>query len=329
MLRAHDDIHCGDIVVGSLERLFRQAIRYNAEDIGNNLLCPICRSMLNADSELQALKELFKELKRLEKNPLRLDIPPNQRKFGIFQMRVNLEAYKTHSTTVNFLPKGKGAESSDIVVLVTHEFLDPAVTTLVDEKISFFQAKIEARKGGFKITPRQWYLMRYWPKFSYKGITFDLISCKKVPDVCSFYLFLFRDKRFRDTIFGTQSRIKTPYSSKYSKCALNSVCMSTPWMERVKPRLRNLTQEDLLVDKDIDLPFNEMEQTDRFFSLLWFLLSTHLGAHDPRGIDLMKTMFPQFFNKSDPPSDREDEEKPSIGVKINVQLKTELEYVKR
>ena len=318
-----------DTVVGSLERLFRQAIRYNAEDIGNDLLCPICRSMLNADSELQALRELFKELKRLEKNPLRLGIPPNQRKFGIFLMRINVAAYKTHSRTVNFLPNDKGAETSDIVVLVTHEFLDSSATTLVDEKISFFQAKIEGRKGGFKITPRQWHLMRYWPKFSYGGTTFDLVSCKKVPDVCSFYLFLFRDKRFSDSIFGTQVRIKTPYSNKHSKCTINSVCMSTPWMERLEPSLKNLTQKDLLLDKAIDLSFNEMEQTDRFFSLFWFLLSTHLGAHDPRGVDLMKKMFPQAFNESDPPSDKEDEEKPSIGVKINVQLRTEHEYMKR
>lgn len=315
-------------MVGSLERLFRQAIRHNAKDIGNNLLCPICRSMLNADSELEALEELFKELERLEKNPLKLGTPSNQRKFGISQMRINVAAYKTHSRTVGFLPNNKGAETSDIVVLVTHEFLDPSATTLVDEKISFFQAKIEGRKGGFKITPRQWHLMRYWPKFSYKGTTFDLISCRKVPDVCSFYLLLFRDRLFSDTIFGTQARIKTPYSNDYSKCSINSVCMSTPWMERVEPSLRNLTQKDLLLDKPIDLPFNEKEQTDRFFSLLWFLLSTHLGAHDPQGVDLIEKMFPNSFNKGDPPSDKE-EKRLSIGVKITVQLRTESGYLKR
>ena len=97
----------------------------------------------------------------------------------------------------------------------------------------------------------------------------------------------------------------------------------------IRTSLRNLTQKDLLLDKAIDLPFNEMEQTDRFFSLLWFLLSTHLGAHDPRGVDLMKKMFPQAFNKSDQPSDKEDKEKPSIGVKIKVQLRTEHENMKR
>lgn len=284
--------------------------------------------MLNADDELEALKELFKELKRLEKNPLSLRTPPDLSKFGIFLMRINLEAYKTHSRAVSFLPNNKGAETSDVVVLVTHEFLDPAVT-LVDEKISFFQAKIETRKDGFKITPRQWHLMRHWPEFRYKGETFELISCRRVPDVCSFYLFLFRDKSFTDTLFGTRwSVIEMPYFIRRSKCTINSVCMSTPWMERLKPSLRNLKEKDLLLDKPVDLSFNETEQVDKFFRLLWFLFSTHLGVHDPRGVDLMKTMFPEAFNKHDPRSYGEDEEKPSIGVKITIQLRTEREYTR-
>lgn len=304
-------------MVGSLERVFRRAIRYNVEDVGRHILCPVCQSMLNADDELEALNNLFKELKKLEKKPLILGIPPNLRNIGIFEMRVNVEVYKTHSRTVDFLGNGKGAETSDLVILVTHEFSEPTATTLVDEKISFFQAKIETRKDGFKITPRQWYLMRYWPEFSYKGRTFNLISCRKVPDICSFYLFLFRHRTFSNMIFGT------PIPSRRNTCNINSVCMSTPWMGRLIPRLRSLTEKEILRNKPIDLPSMDQKQVDRFFGLLWFLFSTHLGVHDPQGICLMKTMFPKLFNKNDPPSDEEGEEKPSIGVKMRIQLRAE------
>ena len=308
-------------MVGSLERVFRQAIRYNVKEIGRNILCPICQSMLNADDEPEALNNLFKELTKLEDNPQILGIPPNLRSLGIFEMRVNVEVGKTHSRTVDFLGSGRGAETSDLAILITHEFSEPTVTTLVDEKISFFQAKIESRKNGFKIPSKQWYLMRYWPTFSYGGRTFDLISCRKVPDICSFYLFLFRHTTFSDIIFGTKIPLRR--NTKRSICDINSICMSTPWMGRLNPSFGSLTEEEILRNKPIALPSINQTDGDEFFRLLFLLFLTHLGVHDPQGICLMKTMFQKLLDKNDPPLDEEGEEKPSIGVKINIQLKTE------
>lgn len=303
--------------MGNLERIIRQAIRYNAEDIGSRILCPVCQSMHSATGELKALDSLFEELRRLMKNPQRFKIPPNLRSIGIFDMNISIEAYKTHSKTVDFLVGKKGAETSDIAIWVSHEYVEPSLRMLVEEKISFFQTKMEKRNNGFKITPRQWYLMRYWPEFTYGGTAYALKSCRKVPDVCSFYLFLFRRKVLEDSFF------MTPNSSASNVCEVNSVCMSTPWMERLVPHLRNLNENEMLLDKEIDLPLTNYRQGDGFYGLLWLLFLANLGTHDPDAICLIEQMFPELVNKKDPPSLENEEEKPSIGVRICVQLKGE------
>jgi hypothetical protein len=305
-------------MVGNLEQAVRQAIMYNAGDIGSKILCPLCRSLQHANRELGALDNFFQELNRLMKKPLSFKIPNSLKNTGISRMDVSIEAYKTHSRSVEFLIGKKGAETSDIAMWVSHEYVEPSITTLVEERISFFQAKIESKDDGFKITPRQWYLMRYWPEFVYKGTAYALRSCRRVPDVCSFYFFLFRRKIFRDSFLRLNNI-----------CEINSVCMSTPWMERVVPHLRDLDENELLLDRQIGMPLTDFQQGNGLYGLLWLLFLASLGANDLDGISLIKRMFPKFINKDDPSSEKDESERPSIGIKIRFQLKGEGNFEKR
>jgi len=185
--------------------------------------------------------------------------------------------------------------------------------TLVDEKTSFFQAKIEKNDGSFKIKPRQWYLMRYWPNFFYKKKPFTLESCSKVPDVCSFYLLLFK-KNVLDYTFVD--------NSKTCNCEINSVCLSTPYMEEKMPILKNLDRNGLVKNNDVSLRLTQKDG-DGFIGMMWDLLLTHLGAHDSQGSMLMTTMFQEAFKASNPSPRKETRKRPSIGISVKVQLKTE------
>lgn len=234
-------------MVGSLERIFRRVLRDNAKKIGGKLLCPICKSMTNPKDEPSALYRFFNEMQNLGKRPLSLKIPDNLKNtFGVFGGKVIVNTFKTHSKTawfdVSVNVRHIGAETSDIVFLVTHEYLTPRRKALVvDEKISFFQAKVEKNNRLFEIKSRQWYLMRYWPKFSYKKKEFNLISCRRVPDICSFYLLILKRSTFNDSIFYDRARI--------SDCRINSLSVSTPFMEERMPGLGTLSDDELAKKK--------------------------------------------------------------------------------
>ena len=304
-------------MVGTMERAFRKAIRHNVIVIGRQILCPICQSLVNKNGEIAALNSFFAQLKKLETKPPSLSVPSVLGEIGIFKMDISLEAHRTHSRTVWFLDNfAKGAEISDITILVTHELIEPTATTLIDKKISFFQAKIDKKNQNdvFDIPLRQWHLMRYFPVFRYGGDLFDLSSCRMVPDVCSYYMLLFGKKRFNNVIYGT------PISDRYS-CNINSVCASAPNMERWMPELRGITDKELIADSSINLTYSE--QGDRFFALLWFLLSTHLGAHEPKGIRLFKAMFADTSEDDDPTHINDSEPRPAIGLRIRVGLRSE------
>lgn len=306
------------ILIGSLERIFRRVLHNNAQEIGKKFLCPVCKSMANPRSEIKALDSFFDEIRKLEKSPLSLKVPNNLRAFGFYEGNVTVEAFKTHSRTAKFEVSENderiGAETSDIVFLVMHEYISPNAKIPVDEKISFFQAKIEKNDRLFKITPRQWYLMRYWPEFLYKKRKFSLTSCRRVPDVCSFYLLLLRESAINVGIFVDGS---TAWN-----CETNSISLSTPYLEEKMPRLKKLSEDELLKNNDISVRLTQKDG-DAFFGLLWHLLLTSLGAHDSSGVTLMKTMFPETSKENNPRPKKEIKEKPSVGVRVRVQLGTE------
>jgi hypothetical protein len=156
--------------------------------------------------------------------------------------------------------------------------------------------------------------MRYFPVFKYGKATFDLSSCRMVPDACSYYLLLFRKRRFSDLIYGTPDSIRCP-------CNINSVCASTPGMEKWMPKLRGMTNTELLANNPISLAYTK--QGNRFFALLWFLLSTHYGAHEPQGIPLLEAMFQDVGEVDDSPPANCREPRPAIGLRIRVQLRSE------
>jgi len=305
---------------GNLERIFRSIIYSNARRIGEYLLCPISESLINIgiDKEEEILERFFNKLKNLEKNPLDLDIPKALMDSGISKGRIIVKCGKTHKRRVKY-PLTQSdrlveTETSDVVILVTHECIGHELIQ-VDEKISFFQMKLENRTtdGTFEINARQWYLMRYWPEIYYGNNKFNLISSKGVPDVCSFFLFLFRRESIR-------------YFKRISiSCITNAICQSTPYMSIKIPRLRNITDVDLIKKKKFRCKIDFIEGA-YFFKILWCLLLTYLGAHDNEGKNLMKAMFPQIFNtiNSDPIND-EIEERSSIGLLIKIQVKTKEE----
>jgi hypothetical protein len=274
--------------------------------------------VINPSDEISTLNNFFSEMKKLEKNSLPLNIPNNLKAFGFYQGNIVVEAFKTHSRTAKFTvsenTKPIGAETSDIVFLITHEYISPNVKTLVDQKISFFQAKIEKNNRLFKIKPRQWYLMRYWPIFSYKTRQFPLTSCRNVPDVCSFYLLLFRKNIFNHIFFVD--------ASDASNCDTNSVCLSTPYMEEKMPTLKALTRSQLIKNTGIPLRLGQKDG-DGFLFLLWNLVLTYLGAHDPQGLELMTTMFLKASKENNPKPGKATNNRPSVGIKVNIQLKSE------
>jgi hypothetical protein len=275
--------------------------------------------MTNPSDEISALEKLFDEVKKLEKNPLRLNIPPSLSSFRFFGGNVLMEAFKTHSRTAKFAvgehTRPMGTETSDIVLLVTHEYVKPNARILVDEKISFFQAKIERKDRLFKIKPRQWYLMRYWPNFSYKERQFILESCRRVPDVCSYYLLLSRKNSLSYSFYE---------DPKTWKCRINSICLSTPYIDEKMPTLKNLKRSELLKNNDVSLRLTQ-EDGDGFLDLMWDLILTLLGAHDSKGLTLMTTMFPDTSKANNPGLGKENNERPSVGIRLRVQLKTEAE----
>jgi hypothetical protein len=160
----------------------------NGPAIFRNFICPICDSLKNPKGEIEALQNLFDEVQRLSKNPLPLDIPADLQSSRIFGGHILLETFWTHKKTVRYMVPGHnklvGAETSDMIFQVSHESLKPGELKLVDEKISFFQAKIE-RKSTYEIKPKQWYLMRYWPDFHH-GMLFSLVNCRS--SRCMFFL---------------------------------------------------------------------------------------------------------------------------------------------
>jgi len=314
----HDKAKEYGILIGSLEGVFRGVLYNNIQEIGDKFLCPMCRSMMDPKSEIEALDNFFHEAKKLENNPLSLRIPNNLRTYRFNKGTLTVEAFKTHKKTARFKisenAKRMGAETSDITFLVIHEYMRPQSKILVDEKISFFQMKIEKNNRLFKITPRQWYLMRYWPRFLYKKRKFNLTSCRRVPDVCSFYLLLLKNSTlsYSSLIDGFEAW----------NCETNSISLSVPYLEEKMPKLKNLREDELLKDNDISLRLTQRDG-DGFFVLLRYLLLTYLGVHDSCGVTLMKAMFSETSIKNNPGSKNEFRESPSIGIKIKVQLETE------
>lgn len=314
----YDEAREYGILIGSLEGVFRVVLYYNIQEIDDGFLCPICRSMMNPRSEKEALNNLFYETKKLENNPLSLKIPNSLKSYGVYGGAVNVEVFKTHKRTARFRvsenAKRMGAETSDITFLVVHEYVSPQSKILVDEKISFFQAKIEKDDRLFEITPRQWYLMRYWPRFLYKRKKFDLISCRRVPDICSFYLLLLKNNIliYNSFIDGFEAW----------RCETNSISLSVPYLGEKISNLKTLSEDELLKDNSISLRLTQKDG-DGFFRSLWYLLLTYLGAHDSSGVDLMRTMFPETSKKNNPGPRKHLKESPSIGIRIKVQLKTE------
>lgn len=314
----HDRAKEYGILIGSLEGVFRVVLFYNIQEINDGILRPMCLSMMNPRSEIEALDNFFYETKKLESNPLPLKIPNSLVSYGIHGGRVKVEVFKTHKKTARFRvsenAKLMGAETSDITFLVMHEYMSPQSVTLVDEKISFFQAKIEKNNRLFKMKPRQWYLMRYWPRFLYKGRKFNLTSCRRVPDVCSFYLLLLKNDtlRFGSFIDGIE----------VWHCETNSISLSVPYLGEKMPSLNNLGEDELLKDNDISLKLTQKDG-DVFFRSLWYLFLTYLGTHDSSGVALMRTMFSEASKKNNPGPKMEFKESPSIGIRIRIQLKTE------
>ena len=305
-------------LVGSLERIFRLVLFHNGPEIFKRLLCPVCNSLTNPKGEISSLGSLFNEVTNLGKTPLPLNVPDGLRGFGLFGGRVVLEAFWTHNKSVKFAVPGNNrqirAETSDVVFLVSHEYLKPNAVTLVDEKISFFQAKLEKKNAVFKIKPRQWHLMRYWPDFSYKGKQFALEVCRKVPDICSFYLLLFKKNVYNYRFVAE--------NSAHWNFETNSVCLSTPFMEEKIPKLKNLNRNDIVTNNDISLRLAQKD-SDGFFDIMWDLLLTHLVAHDLPASMLMTTMFQDEPKRSNPGPSKDPNTRPTIGIRVRVQLKVE------
>jgi hypothetical protein len=98
--------------------------------------------------------------------------------------------------------------------------------------------------------------------------------------------------------------------------------LSTPYLEEKMPRLGHLSEDELVKNDDISLRLTQKDG-DGFFGLLWHLLLTYLGSNDFCGATLMETMFSKTPKGNNLGPITEVKERPSIGVRVKVQLRTE------
>jgi hypothetical protein len=305
-------------LVGIVERFFKRVISYNSPEIFRRIVYPICNSLENPSGEIKALQNLFDRIYDLSKKPFPLNIPEGMNNYRIYSGRLTLETFWTHSKAVRYSIPGSnrmiGAETSDIIFQVNHELIKPNALTLIDEKISYFQAKIE-KKAIFAIKPKQWYLMRYWPDFNYKNQLYSLKSSRRVPDVCSFYLLLARS-------IGICYRyeIGDPLLEEYFT---NSFSLSTVFMENCLLRLKNLSSNDIVKNNNVNLRLTPRE-TDSFIDVLWLLLNTELGVTDVEASTMLNSMFIHAAaNPGNPGPSEHPNKRPKIGIRLKVQLKSE------
>jgi len=308
--------------IGNLRRIFRRVLAYNRGSV-SFLLYLICFSLLRNShknyvgynvNEERVLTNFFEDLYWLSHMSLKLEIPRELLMKGIREGVVLLKLAKAHKRVVKYvyLDNGEvGAETSDIVLLVTYKYIDlDGSARIIDDRISFFQIKLDKGDQIFDVPLNQWYLMLKWPIFSYGNNVFDLCCCRAVPDACSFYLLLYRNKMFID------NTLSLPYK-------LNSISLSTIYLSRiVERRLSNISYSCLKRGRRISVKI--CGEGDLFLGMLWYLLLTHYGVYDRDGIRFMETLFPSLFN-SDPPrsiDEKISEERVSVGIRIIVTLRS-------
>jgi hypothetical protein len=105
---------------------------------------------------------------------------------------------------------------------------------------------------------------------------------------------------------------------------INSICLSTPYLGEKIPTLANLGRNELIKNNDVLLQLTPKDG-EGFLDIMWDLLLTWLGTHDRHGLALVSTMFQDPPKTNNPGLGKETNERPSVGIRVRIQLKTEVE----
>ena len=270
-------------------------------------LCDI----FSGSDEVKIINRVHEEFSKF--NVQHLNIPESVRKvFGqSVDAFVKFEAAKTHARKVSFCERGNGyeCESSDLCFVIDYVLYMPT-KFLSSRSVSFVQLKLGEFGKPWRLSNNQLYFMRYWPPFRYQNKPYDLDIFRAYPDLGSFYLFIYKDKTLTDT-FTRQARKRY----RVNGYALSSLMIEYALRHHILLRPSGNYEH---VDDSI---LNILRNNRRCAFFLWKLLFQDLGLYSVDAESFIKCLYPSLFNNDPPEDGYEVEERPSVGVKVEVGLK--------
>lgn len=227
----------------------------------------------------------------------------------VFSPFIEIKISKTHSRTINF--DGNRCGSSDLSIIVDYKIYSPKGIFTTSKTFTFIQLKLGRYDLDWNLSGKQLYFMRYWPPFKYKNTSYSLEVSGKYPDTCSFYLFMYKDKRDSDYIFKGYG---------FKRYSVNAFALSTIKLEYIY---------GYKFDPDtLNIIFKDQKLRDynykRFVSFGWMVLLQNLGTYSIEAEKFIDAMFPELSN-DDPLKDgsNSSDELPSVGLKMTVGTKFE------
>ncbi|MBC7091962.1 MAG: hypothetical protein H5T50_08685 [Nitrososphaeria archaeon] len=261
--------------------------------------------------ERQILDSIFNDFKNVRLTHLKL--PKNISKiFGrVFDAFLEIESYKTHSRTVYF--DGSGCETSDLSLIVDYKIYSPIRCYSTSKTITFIQLKLGHYNKPWYLSGKQLYFMKYWPSFRYKNTVYNLDVFRMYPDICSFYLFAYKNKDFSDSVY---------YRGIWRKnFRVNAFALSTVKLEYIYGSNFTPTSNTVFVDSEL----RKCNQKGIAF-FLWHILLQNLGMYSIDAEKFLQAMFPELLG-NDPAIDKNksisSDELPSVGIRITVGIKME------
>ncbi|MCC5998158.1 MAG: hypothetical protein LM573_03690 [Thermofilum sp.] len=218
-----------------------------------------------------------------------------------------VNAIKTHKKRVHFQCNSQmcSCETSDISFIVDYKYRhsNSGKAELVSRAISFTQLKMGKNSPWFtwKLAKNQLYLMKYWPPFTYRGVTFDLKEFRNYPDLGSFYMFIYKNLREIE-----------PLLQRFPCCVVPISDLEI-FMNKVFTPSTNGNDYDKI--RDIFLKLSPKVDLEIF---LVRVLLQNVGLSSDKAVEFIDKLYPGFLS-TDPPNEEKDEaEGYSVAVRISV-----------
>lgn len=180
---------------------------------------------------------------------------------------------QSHKQTVKPTNDSLPCETSDFVFFSEYKGRFPGQSMInIDQRVSFIQLKV--RKNNWELENKQLYLMKYWPRFSYRKKKYSFLLFRRFPDMCSFYCLIDPDNN-------------RCYHDSYLDCYYpisNTYVMSVPSIERVLGRIKSSGKSTIKPEYLIG--------TKSMANFLWNAIYQNFGLPDHKAVqfseDLLK-----------------------------------------